>query len=440
VNLRVLKPVLAPSPALGGARRRLRIAVFVHEFPTLSETFVLSQIAGLIDRGHDVTILANVRGSQTVAHPEIAAYRLRNRTRFQDLPAGRWARIAAAWRLAVRRDADRRRLLASLNALRFGREALSLRLFFWTARLAAETPFDVIHCHFGPMGRTAAFLRAIGALRGRLATTFHGVDMSASLCRAPRHYRHLFRHGDLFLPISWRWRQALLAMGAPAGRLVVHRMGIDPSRFPFAPRERQTGSLLRVLTVGRLVEKKGVDLGLDAVAALAARGMAVHYDIVGDGVLRAKLEARAAALGLGGRVSFHGWQNQVAVARLMAGSDVLLAPSRTDATGDQEGIPVTLMEAMASGLPVVSTRHSGIPELVEHGISGWLAEENDIEGLVEGLVRLEREPALALRFGRAARDRIADEFNIVRLNARLEAILCQLAADGTVGAASAAAP
>ncbi|HVO17170.1 MAG TPA: hypothetical protein VMV26_18255, partial [Alphaproteobacteria bacterium] len=140
MNLRVLKPVLAPSPALGGARRRLRIAVFVHEFPTLSETFVLSQIAGLIDRGHDVTILANARGSQKPAHPEIAAYRLQDRTRFQDLPAGRWARIAAAWRLAVRRDADRRRLLASLNALRFGREALSLRLFFWTARLAAETP------------------------------------------------------------------------------------------------------------------------------------------------------------------------------------------------------------------------------------------------------------------------------------------------------------
>lgn len=438
MNLRVLKPALAPTPAPGVAARRLRIAVFVHEFPALSETFVLSQIAGLIDRGHDVTILANVRGGQTVAHPEIAAYRLRDRTRFHDLPAGRWARIAGAWRLAVRGGADRRRLLASLNVLRFGREALSLRLFYWTARLAAEAPFHVIHCHFGPMGRTAAFLRAIGALRGRLATTFHGVDMSACLRGAPHRYRHLLRHGDLFLPISWRWRQGLLAMGAPADRIVVHRMGIDPNRFPFSLRERRPGSLLRVLTVGRLVEKKGVDLGLEAVAALVARGVALHYDIVGDGVLRAGLEARAAALGLGGRVSFHGWQNQSAVARLMAASDVLLAPSRTDATGDQEGIPVTLMEAMASGLPVVTTRHSGIPELVEHGVSGWLADENDVDGLVEGLARLESDPALALRIGRAARDRIADEFNIVRLNARLEAMLYQLAVAGTVGAASAA--
>jgi colanic acid/amylovoran biosynthesis glycosyltransferase len=408
----------------------------VHEFPTLSETFVLSQLAGLIDRGHDVTILANVRGSQAVAHPQIAAYRLRDRTRYLDLPAGRWSRIAAAWRLAARRGASRGRLLRSLDVLRYGREALSLRLFFWTVRLAAERPFDVIHCHFGPMGRTAAFLREIGVLRGRLATTFHGVDMSAYLCRAPRHYRHLFRRGELFLPISWRWRQALLAMGAPAGRLVVHRMGIDPERFPFSLRERRPGSLLRVLVVGRLVEKKGVDLGLEAVAALAARGVRVHLDIVGDGVLRAPLEARAAALGLGGRVSFHGWQSQNAVARLMAASDVLLAPSRTDAAGDQEGIPVTLMEAMASGLPVVTTRHSGIPELVEHGVSGWLAEENDVAGLIDGLARLERDPALALRFAGAARDRLAEEFNVVRLNARLDGMLRQLAADGTVGAAA----
>ena len=94
------------------------------------------------------------------------------------------------------------------------------------------------------------------------------------------------------------------------------------------------------------------------------------------------------------------------------GSDVLLAPSRTDSAGDQEGIPVTLMEAMASGLPVVSTRHSGIPELVEHGVSGWLAEEGDVAGLVEGLLRLEREPYLALRFGRAARERIAADYDV----------------------------
>jgi colanic acid/amylovoran biosynthesis glycosyltransferase len=205
-------------------------------------------------------------------------------------------------------------------------------------------------------------------------------------------------------------------------------MGIDPGRFPFALRERRQGSLLRVLTVGRLVEKKGVDLGLAAVATLAAQGVIVHYDIVGDGPLRASLEVAAGRLGLGGRVVFHGWQNQAAVARLMAGSDVLLAPSRTDSAGDQEGIPVTLMEAMASGLPVVSTRHSGIPELIDHGVSGWLAEEGDVAGLIEGLARLEGDPYLALRFGRAARERIAADYDVVRLNARLESMLMRLAA------------
>ena len=154
----MLNPKIAPVPADRAAARRLRIAVFVHEFPAPSETFVLSQITGLIDRGHDVTILANLRGARPDVHPEIAAYRLADRTRYQDLPQGRSARILAAWRLARRPGAPVGRLIASLDPVRYGREALSLRLFFWTARLAAEAPFDVIHCHFGPMGRTAAFL------------------------------------------------------------------------------------------------------------------------------------------------------------------------------------------------------------------------------------------------------------------------------------------
>jgi colanic acid/amylovoran biosynthesis glycosyltransferase len=431
MNLRVPAPRAAPGPRLRSGNRPLRIAVYVHEFPTLSETFVLSQITGLIDRGHDVTILANVRGAQPRIHAEVAAYRLQDRTRYQDLPPGHGARLMAAGRLATRRGVDRWRLLASLDPIRFGREALSLRLFFWTARLAEEPPFDVIHCHFGPMGRTAAFLRSIGALRGRLATTFHGVDMSAYLQSAPRHYRHLFRHGDLFLPISSLWRRALVALGAPEARTAVHRMGIDLNRFPFVARDRRAGSLLRVLTVGRLVEKKGVDVGLAAVAALAARGVAVHYDIVGDGPLRRQLEAQAATLGLGSRVAFHGWQNQAGVARLMHASDVLLAPSRTDSTGDQEGIPVTLMEAMATGLPVVTTRHSGIPELVEHGVSGWLAEEGEVDGLVDGLVRLANEPELVRRLGHAARCKIAAEYDVERLNGRLEALFAALAVGDT---------
>ncbi len=428
MNLRVAAPRAAQALRAGPTGPKLRIAVFVHEFPTPSETFVLNQVTGLIDRGHDVTLLANKRGDAARAHPEVEAYRLADRTRYQDLPAGRWARLKAAGRLALRPGVDRWRLLASMNPIRFGREAMSLRLFFWTARLAHEAPFDVIHCHFGPMGRTASFLRSIGALSGRLATTFHGVDMSAYLRTAPHFYRELFLRGDLFLPISQLWRRTLIELGAPPERIAVHRMGIDMNRFPFVLRERRAGSLLRVLTVGRLVEKKGVDLGLEAVAALAAQGVVVHYDIVGDGPLRATLEARAAALGLGNRVVFHGWRNQAGVARLMHGSDVLLAPSLTNSNGDKEGIPVTLMEAMASGLPVVSTRHSGIPELIDHDVSGWLAEEGDTAGLVEGLRRLALDTQLSARYGRAARDRIAAEYNIARLNGRLTALFVALAA------------
>jgi colanic acid/amylovoran biosynthesis glycosyltransferase len=133
------------------------------------------------------------------------------------------------------------------------------------------------------------------------------------------------------------------------------------------------------------------------------------------------LQLLANELGISEIVSFLGWRDQRAVALLMQESDALLAPSVTDAAGDQEGIPVTLMEAMATGMPVVATRHSGIPELVEDGVSGFLAPERDARGLADALERLAQDADLAARVGRAARARIAAAFDIRLLNDRLVA-------------------
>jgi colanic acid/amylovoran biosynthesis glycosyltransferase len=168
-----------------------------------------------------------------------------------------------------------------------------------------------------------------------------------------------------------------------------------------------------------MIEKKGIDYGLRAVAELRRREIPVRYTVIGDGPERQALRSLAHELELGETVSFLGWRDQRAVAQLMQESDVLLAPSVTDAAGDQEGIPVTLMEAMATGMPVVATRHSGIPELVEDGVSGFLVPERDAPGLADALDRLARDAALAARIGRAARARIAAEFDIGRLNERL---------------------
>ncbi len=173
---------------------------------------------------------------------------------------------------------------------------------------------------------------------------------------------------------------------------------------------------MRVLTIGRFVEKKGIEYGMRAIADLVARQIPVTYTVVGDGPLAPQFIALARELKIGHYIDFCGWQAQDDVARLLREHDVLLAPSVTDAKGDQEGIPVTIMEAMASGLPVVTSIHSGIPELVEHDVSGLLANERDVDGLSAALAALWQNTSLGERLSIAAREKVLRDHDIHTLN------------------------
>lgn len=406
----------------------MRIAIFVSEFPALSETFVMRQVVGLLERGHDVTVFADRPRGEPLTHPDFEHYGLRQRTRYLGMPANRVLRVLAAAGHLLRHPGRAGRLLRTLNVIRHGRDAAGLRLFFWAARLLPEPPFDVLHCHFGPVGGMVGVLRDIGAVQGLLATTFHGADLTACLRERPAMYRHLMRDGDLFLPISEYLRKRLLKLGCEPSRLAVLRMGVDLDRFVERPRSRVDTGPLKVLTIGRLVEKKGVADGLRAVAWARRRGVELRYTIVGDGPLRGQLEALAGELGIADAVRFRGWQMQDAIVEALYEHDVLLAPSVTAPDGDQEGIPVTLMEAMATGMPVVSTRHSGIPELVEDGRSGLLAAEGDHAALADALIRLSDSAELARSLGSAARLRVAAVHDADALDDQLDGHLRTLAA------------
>lgn len=411
--------------------RPLRIAVFVYEFPALSETFVLNQVTGLIDLGHDVTILAERPRPEARVHPDVDRYSLRERIRYPACPVSGLRRIGRAALLFLRHGWRHGRMLCRcLNIRRHGHDAVSLSLFFWAVRLLDEPPFDVVHCHFGPIGQFAAKLKNVGALSGRLVTVFHGVDISAYVRDRPDYYRFLFSTGDLFLPISGVWRRKLVELGGDPARIAIHRMGVDASRYAFRPRVFSGDRPVRILSVGRMVEKKGIEYGLEAVSEMARQGVPVRYDIVGDGPLRGDLERLAGTLGLASSVRFHGWQDQMAVSALINENDILLAPSVTSANGDQEGIPVTLMEAMASGALVISTYHSGIPELVEHARSGLLVPERDAPALAAALMRLVLYPDDWLGISYAARRKVLADFEITALNARLIRHFERLLGDG----------
>jgi colanic acid/amylovoran biosynthesis glycosyltransferase len=298
------------------------------------------------------------------------------------------------------------------------------RLRFESRAFRGEPPFDVIHAHFGPNGVRAVRLRERGVIEGPILTSFYGYDVGRRwTCEG---YDRLFEKGDLFTALSEEMRRRLIAMGCPADRLIVHPLGVDIEQF--SPRPRIAGRQMQILTIARLVPKKGVEFGLRAVAALIERGVEAQYTIVGHGELRAKLESIAQGLGIRGSVRFAGPQPQSAIPRLLHESDVLLAPSVTAADGDAEGTPVVILEAQAMGVPVVSTMHAGTPEIVGDGKSGVLVAEGDVAALTERLARLRESPATRAEMGSSGRAIVVGNHDIRVLNRKLLGIYERLGA------------
>lgn len=400
----------------------MRIAVVVGAFPTVSETFVLSQVTGLLDRGHEVRVFAARAGRPGAIHDEILSYRIMDLVRHSAwLPEHHPHRFVVALPLLakalVRRPANGARLLA---AAKLGHRFAPLELLADAAAFREHDSFDVVLCHHGHMGARIARLREAGVVTGRIATVFHGSDASAYVRRVGSStFAHLFASGDLFLPVSESGRRRLIALGCPAERIVVHAMGVDCARFAFTRRERRVGEPLRLVTVAKLVERKGIAHAIRAVAALEAAGQQVEYTIVGDGPLSGVLLQLARELGVAERVRIIGSLSHGAVAAILARSHVMVAPSTTASDGDVEGIPIAIIEAMASGVPVVSTEHSGIPELISDDATGYLVPEGDVDALAARLEMLARDYMSTWRVASAARRLVVQRHDIEKLNDRL---------------------
>jgi colanic acid/amylovoran biosynthesis glycosyltransferase len=271
-------------------------------------------------------------------------------------------------------------------------------------------------------------VRDIAALRAPLVSAFHGYDLSRLLReKRPGLYSRLFARGELMLPVSDYFRERLISIGCPPEKVRVHRMGVDTRSLPFRERTTAPGMPIRFLSVCRLVEKKGLETGLHAFAMLQKEFPSATWDIVGDGPQRAQLEELRTALSLTGSVVLRGAAPREQVRKLLYDSHVFLAPSVTATNGEQEGIPVAIMEAMAVGLPVVSTLHSGIPELVRDGLTGLLVPERDPAALADALGRLARLPERWGEMGRQGRAVVEREYDSRLLGDRLVEILLDVA-------------
>ena len=406
----------------------MKVGFFLLKFPLSSETFVLNQITAFIDMGYDVEIVALQKGDTQNTHAAWTDYNLAAKTRWLQVePQGRLAKLQYR-ALRTLSGMHRPATWKALNVSRYGAESRNLIL----SSICGQTPqphrADVFIAHFGPAGVTAAKLRELGVIEGKIATVFHGIDISSHevLNHYTPEYQQLFKRGDMMLPISELWAGRLLTMGCPTEKIAVSRMGVDMDRFTQRP-VKVPGKPLQIISVARLTEKKGLHVAIEACRQLKARGVDFHYRILGIGPWERRLRTLIEQYQLESHIEMPGFMPSHKVKAMLDEADLFLLPSVTGADGDMEGIPVALMEAMAVGIPVVSTVHSGIPELIEPGRSGWLVEENNPEALAEQLAAFsdiaheQLTPVL-----HNARQKVEAEFNQQVINRQLATLLHSL--------------
>ncbi|HEY1750128.1 MAG TPA: glycosyltransferase family 4 protein [Caulobacteraceae bacterium] len=247
----------------------------------------------------------------------------------------------------------------------------------------------------------------------------HGIDLSAALrdpCTARSYVA--YRTARAVLTRCEAHRQRLIGLGLPAEKVHVNPGGVDlPATLP----QRDPAAGRRLLAVGRMTAKKGPIFLLEAFRRAAAQDPALTLDYVGGGEFLAAAQQFVAACSLGARVRLHGPASEAAKAGLLAECGVFVQHSLTDPeTGDEEGLPASIQEAMAYGLAVIATRHAGIPEAVIHGQTGLLVEEGDVAGMAEAMLAV---APIAARLGAAGRERAMAEYGWEHERARLAAWL-----------------
>lgn len=298
--------------------------------------------------------------------------------------------------------------------------------FFY--RVLKKSGTALIHSHFGNRGYFDLPLKHKLAIP--LVTTFYGHDVSL-LPREERWRQRLavlFAEGDLVLAEGTYMKKTLMELGCPESKVRVQHLGIDLNKIPFIPRRPDGGGKIKILVAGTFREKKGITYALEAFARIAPRHKNLELTLVGDaGRSRREVDYKQeitsiiSTRNIAGRVNYLGFLPYPAFIKEAQHNHIFLSPSIHPSDGETEGgAPVALIEMSAYGMPIVSTFHCDIPEVVVDGVSGFLVAEKDADALADRLEHLVTHPETWESMGRAGRQHIAAEFNIEQQAAKLE--------------------
>jgi colanic acid/amylovoran biosynthesis glycosyltransferase len=291
-----------------------------------------------------------------------------------------------------------------------------------TERALTESNAELLHIYFGHI---AVLLRPlIRQWQKPSLVSFHGADVLVDM-QKPAYRRATEEMLSLVRRVLVRsdsLRQAVIDLGCAPEKIEIQRAGIPLADFPFRERSIPGDGRWRLLQAGRLIEKKGLKTTLHAFARFRKEFPAARLTIAGEGPQLEELQSLARELQIDGAVDFAGFVSQEELRELLYSSHIFLHPSETGRDGNQEGVPNSMLEAMASGLLVFATRHGGIPEAIENKVSGILVNEREYRALGDALIDCAKDSARLTAMGHAASESVAKNFNQTEQTRRLEEI------------------
>jgi len=400
----------------------LKIAYILKMYPRFSETFIVNEILELERQGVDVRIYSLRKPDDGRFHPALARVKA-NVIYAPQYPQMEPERVQAAH--AALQDAVPVRYAAARQKAVDRGEDYALKRFLQAGVIAEHlrrNPVDALHAHFGSSAtRVASIVTKLTGIP--YSFTAHAKDIFHEAVTASSLQRKI--SGARFVVTVSRYNERYLEKlrGDQPGDVRALYNGIDLDHFQPDPAVHRQDNL--ILGVGRLVEKKGFDILIDACAILQRRGIDFRCEIIGKGDLQAPLAAQIAALGLEDRVRLAGPRPQDQVRAAYQQAALFALPCRIGSDGNRDGLPTVLLEAMACGLPAVTTPVTGNPEIVDDGVNGRLVPENDPAALADALAALLTDPARRLRMSAAARAKVEFAFDVRRNVARLHSWLAE---------------
>ncbi len=313
----------------------MKVGFVVGTFPVVSETYIIDQVADLMDRGVDIEIFAFHEGDGRHVSQKYVDYRMADKVHYLDFPENKIKRAWASIPRIVRMCRSPHALSRVFSRTHYGKDALSLKMLFWASPFVGRE-VDMYHCHFGTIAERFAILREVLGIKKRFITTFYGQDASKVLNNHPNPYPRLKKESSLILCMSEDMKQRLIGHGFDPERVKVHPVSINTANYPFKIREPHSGPA-QIISVGRMVEKKGFSDLLNALAIVKnTEGVSFHCTLIGDGPLMPTLKSQASQLKLDNNLSFQGAQSVEEIIEAFETKDFFVQPSKTAPDGDME--------------------------------------------------------------------------------------------------------